>query len=347
MRFGITVWGERIAPRSTQAEAFVVLVVNGCNLVYQKRFPHPINNRFDLLAALKGFQIETLICGGNSVETRDTIESLGVSIVANVACSVKEAVRALQLGVMESGYGLSGGKRSVETGEAEGAPLIGLPGRRAPVENVRQDRISRTDRLSVDCFTCEEKRCLLGQQCGLIAAGEDAEDRKFQRVLDAATDISLEPERALCRVSEFVYFALEMEYKKVGIAFCVDLFEQTTILARVLARFFQVFSVCCRVGKTYVDTLPVYPDSGINDFDVDSAPCNPVGQAEILNRFGSDINIIAGLCVGMDCIFAEVSQAPATALFVKDKMLANNPVAAVYSDFYLEEIARQGFGRNR
>ena len=171
MRFGITVWGERIAPRSTQAEAFVVLVVNGRNLAYQKRFPHPINNRFDLLAALKGFQIETLICGGNSVETKDTIESLGVSIVANVACSVKEAVRALQLGVMESGYGVSGGKRSVETGDAEGAPLIGLPGRRAPVESARQDRISRTARLSVASFTCEEKRCLLARVYGSFGEG--------------------------------------------------------------------------------------------------------------------------------------------------------------------------------
>jgi uncharacterized metal-binding protein len=52
------------------------------------------------------------------------------------------------------------------------------------------------------------------------------------------------------------------------------------------------------------------------------------------------LNVLVGLNLGMDCIFTGASEAPVTTLFVKDRMLANNPVGAIYSDYYLTEIAR-------
>ena len=57
----------------------------------------------------------------------------------------------------------------------------------------------------------------------------------------------------------------------------------------------------------------------------------------MLNRIGTDVNVIVGLCMGADCIFSRFSDAPVTTLFVKDKSLANNPIGAVYSDYYLKE----------
>jgi uncharacterized metal-binding protein len=60
----------------------------------------------------------------------------------------------------------------------------------------------------------------------------------------------------------------------------------------------------------------------------------------MLNSIGSDLNVIVGLCVGVDCVFAKASEAPVTTLFVKDKSLANNPIGALYSDYYLKEAAR-------
>jgi uncharacterized metal-binding protein len=68
--------------------------------------------------------------------------------------------------------------------------------------------------------------------------------------------------------------------------------------------------------------------------------CNPLGQAAVLNQFGSELNILVGINLGMDCIFTTASEAPVTTLFVKDRMLANNPIGAIYSDYYLSEIAR-------
>jgi uncharacterized metal-binding protein len=40
----------------------------------------------------------------------------------------------------------------------------------------------------------------------------------------------------------------------------------------------------------------------------------------------------------VDCLFAGESRAPVTTIFVKDKSLANNPIGAVYSHYYLKDI---------
>ena len=47
--------------------------------------------------------------------------------------------------------------------------------------------------------------------------------------------------------------------------------------------------------------------------------------------------MIVGLCMGADCVFTARSEAPVTTLFVKDRSLANNPIGAVYSEYYLRE----------
>ena len=153
---------------------------------------------------------------------------------------------------------------------------------------------------------------------------------EIRKILEAAADVSLERERRLCRLAELVYFCLEMRYQIVGLAYCVDLQEPAQILASVLRRFFKIVPVCCKVGGT-----PQESPTGAEP--VGFIACNPVGQAMLLNRAGTDINVIVGLCVGADTVFAGASEAPITTLFVKDKSLANNPIGALYSQYYLKE----------
>ncbi len=75
--------------------------------------------------------------------------------------------------------------------------------------------------------------------------------------------------------------------------------------------------------------------------------CNPFGQAEVLNGQNTDLNVMIGMCMGADCIFARASKAPVTTLFVKDRSLAHNPIGALYSDYYLSEASRAKFGKSR
>jgi uncharacterized metal-binding protein len=151
-----------------------------------------------------------------------------------------------------------------------------------------------------------------------------------RRVVEAAVDVAWEEERTLCRLAELVYFGLEMEYRRVGVAFCIDLLEPATILTDVLRRFFEVIPVCCKVAGERLE----------NDQDDDgrAVACDPAGQASILNAHETDLNVLVGLCVGADTVFTRESRAPATTIFVKDKSLANNPIGAVYSHHYLTDI---------
>lgn len=54
-------------------------------------------------------------------------------------------------------------------------------------------------------------------------------------------------------------------------------------------------------------------------------------QARILNDAGCDLNVIVGLCVGHDTLFMRHAEAPVTYLVVKDRVLAHNPAAALYT----------------
>jgi len=65
----------------------------------------------------------------------------------------------------------------------------------------------------------------------------------------------------------------------------------------------------------------------------DEVMCNPAGQAQLLNEAGTKLNILCGLCVGHDAIFAKVSDAPVTTLIAKDRVLAHNPAGAIYSRY--------------
>jgi uncharacterized metal-binding protein len=146
---------------------------------------------------------------------------------------------------------------------------------------------------------------------------------------EAALDISAECERVLCRLSELIYFCLDMGFRRIGVAYCLDLEEPARILVGVLRRFFATIPVCCKIGgRTLDDDYAAVPGE---------IACNPLGQAQALNRAGCDLNVLVGLCMGVDCVFARNSEAPVTTLFVKDRSLANNPIGALYSDYYLKE----------
>jgi uncharacterized metal-binding protein len=155
---------------------------------------------------------------------------------------------------------------------------------------------------------------------------------KLHHSMEVTADIAAETHRRLCRVAEFIYYGLGMEYKHVGVAFCIEMFRETEILTRLLRRFFKVTPVCCKVGGHIQPDLHTASNGVL---------CNPIGQARILNRIQTDINVIVGLCVGCDFICSRYSKAPTSTLFVKDKSLANNPVSALYSKYYIDEILKE------
>jgi uncharacterized metal-binding protein len=76
-----------------------------------------------------------------------------------------------------------------------------------------------------------------------------------------------------------------------------------------------------------------------------AADCDPVGQAAQFAACETSLNVIAGMCVGHDALFIRHSRAWVTSLVVRDRRLAHNPAAALYTrDGYLKSVLYGGAG---
>ena len=106
--------------------------------------------------------------------------------------------------------------------------------------------------------------------------------------------------------------------------------DEARTIADILSREFDVVSVCCKISGLAKEPLGL---ERINPDDDGEIMCNPAGQAMVLNDAGTELNILCGLCVGHDAVFSMVSRAPVTTLIAKDRVLAHNPIGAVYSRY--------------
>lgn len=132
------------------------------------------------------------------------------------------------------------------------------------------------------------------------------------------------------RMEEIIEFAKRCEFKNIGIAFCAGLSNETKILHKILnAHGFEINSVICKNGSIPKEHLSIKENEKVRPGTYEPM-CNPIGQAQFLNKANTDLNIILGLCVGHDSLFIKYSHAPVTVLAVKDRVLAHNPLAALY-----------------
>ena len=159
------------------------------------------------------------------------------------------------------------------------------------------------------------------------------------RIARAAAEIEGEYYGRLTRLEETIRFAKKLGVKKLGIASCIGLLDEASLYAQIVRTAgIETKTVICKVGGVdkcdigLPDGLKVCP--GCNE-----SCCNPALQAQILNEWGAELNVLVGLCVGHDAIFTRHSKAPVTTFIVKDRVLGHNPAAALYTaKFYYKRI---------
>lgn len=144
------------------------------------------------------------------------------------------------------------------------------------------------------------------------------------------------------RVEDTIAFARLMGYRKIGMATCIGLLEETNRLSDILeAQGFESLSVCCKTGSIDKLELGLREDEKIRPGTFEPL-CNPVAQARLLNLAKTDMNVIVGLCVGHDMLFSKHSEAPVTTLVVKDRVTGHNPVSVLYGqNFYYKRLQKQ------
>ena len=152
-----------------------------------------------------------------------------------------------------------------------------------------------------------------------LAAAEDLResDPLIKRMREVTASVNSDASGEWTRVKELTEFAKRMNVEKIGIAFCAGLKEEAAILRDILeSHGLTVCGVACAV----------------------EGPCNSMGQAQVLNALGTDLNVLLGLCLGHDAAFLKQADAPTTVIGVKDKVTCHNPVAALTCPYQRKKL---------
>jgi len=174
---------------------------------------------------------------------------------------------------------------------------------------------------------------------GIDEAAAKYGDADIRRIAQVAAVVESEGYCQWTRVQEICEFAKRMGFKKIGIATCISFVDHARTLSGILeSHGFEVASVACKHGGIAKEELGLTDDEKIRPGTYESM-CNPVGQAELLNRAGCELNVVLGLCVGHDSLFFKYAQGLTTVLVVKDRVLAHNPIGALnLADSYYSKL---------
>jgi uncharacterized metal-binding protein len=135
----------------------------------------------------------------------------------------------------------------------------------------------------------------------------------------------------ITRAEEIMAFAHRIGAKRIGIASCFGLIEETRLYAKALrAAGFEPITVLCKAGSIDKESIGVPDANKIRPGGFEAA-CDPILQARTMNAEKTELNVIMGLCVGHDSLFTRHAEAPVTTLIAKDRVLGHNPAAALYT----------------
>lgn len=202
----------------------------------------------------------------------------------------------------------------------------------------------------VVCADCRVFACFSGKMekappgCPMELQDEVIEKAKAeygkQDVLNIARNAALVEQEGYCRwtrVEEIMIFARKSGFKKIGLAFCIGLRREAALFNRILQdNGFETVAVTCKTGSVPKEHLGLTEEEKLKPGSFE-AMCNPVAQAELMNEQATDLNVILGLCVGHDSLFIRYSNAPVTVLAAKDRVLAHNPLGALYARQYFQQ----------
>lgn len=133
------------------------------------------------------------------------------------------------------------------------------------------------------------------------------------------------------RIEELIQFANKCDYHKLGIAFCLGLWNEARMLSDILEnKGFEVISVCCKVGAVAKERIGIKPEQKIAGSEHWESMCSPIVQAEVINIEEVDLAVMLGLCIGHDTLVIKYCRVPMAVLAVKDRVTGHNPLAALY-----------------
>ena len=171
------------------------------------------------------------------------------------------------------------------------------------------------------------------------AAAKHYDDPFIRRVAQESARVEAQGYCRWTRVEEICEFARKMGFTRLGIATCISFVEQARVLSGILeSHGFEVASAACKHGGIAKEDVGLKDEEKIRPGAHESM-CNPISQAAVLNEANCEFNIVLGLCVGHDSLFFKASEGLVSTLVAKDRVLAHNPIGALYlADSYYSRV---------
>ena len=153
-------------------------------------------------------------------------------------------------------------------------------------------------------------------------------DPLVKKIMQASAQVEGRFYGLYTRVEELMEFSQRIGARQIGIATCVGLINESRALTKIL-RFngFEVYGVACKVGVIDKKDMGIEQEFIMKEGE---SICNPILQAKLLEKVGTELNVVVGLCIGHDSLFYKYSHTTTTTLVTKDRVLGHNPVACLY-----------------
>jgi uncharacterized metal-binding protein len=149
-----------------------------------------------------------------------------------------------------------------------------------------------------------------------------------------------------CRLEQIMDFAQLAGARHLGLVYCSGFRTEARDLVAVLGtNGFRVASVCCKTGAVPKERLGIRDGEKVRPGRPEMI-CNPLAQAELLEREGVELVLLMGQCVGHDAATIGHLHTPAVFVAAKDRVLAHNTAAALYAREDVDAPDGRRFGRD-
>lgn len=159
-----------------------------------------------------------------------------------------------------------------------------------------------------------------------------------RKMMEAAAYVEATYYMQYTRIQETAAFAQRMGYKKSAWPFASALATKWSSLPAISRNFSTSILFAAKLRYCQGRAGPVPGHAG----KPHRKHVQPENQAHFLNEQGCELFVSAGLCVGHDAIFNASCKGPVTNLIAKDRVLAHNPMGAVYSNYWRNKLGLNG-----
>lgn len=106
MRYCIPVYGDRIAPRCTIAEALLFVTIGWGRMDEAPLVELRDQTWLEITELMVRHRVGTLVCGGLPRASRSALDDLGITVIDNVASTVEAILAAISRDELKPGFGL-------------------------------------------------------------------------------------------------------------------------------------------------------------------------------------------------------------------------------------------------